>query len=164
MYPTFKVTEILKNPDGLEITGNLSSIYYKNEKWVDDKWLGFLKDGNIMIYGRWKESDDNWKFFVKPEDILKSNLEVGKEYIVFEGYWGERVEIVIDENINWQKVVYTSKDNHDHCFICWKTISEFVNQNYMFGDQTIVCLECYEKFVKQCSFDFIGYPQKNKTQ
>ena len=31
---------------------------------------------------------------------------------------------------------------------------------YVFGDQTIVCIECYEQFITQCSFDFIMYIRK----
>lgn len=161
MYPTFKITEIIDNPNGLEIKGNLSSVTYKNEKWIDNDWLGFVKDGNSMIYGRWKEDDSDWKFFVKQEDILESNLQVGKEVIVFDGYWGERVEITIDKNINWQESIYTTKDNHDHCFICWKTISKFENQKFMLGDYRIkVCLECYKQFIKPSNLDFIVIPQK----
>ena len=66
-----------------------------------------------MIYGRWKEDDSDWKFFVKQEDILESNLQVGKEVIVFDGYWGERVEITIDTKISIGKIqCYTTKDRN----------------------------------------------------
>ena len=70
MYPIFKITKITENPNGLELEGNISSDSFRNEKWIDNDWLGFLKDENLMIYGRWKEHNGEWKFLIKPEDIL----------------------------------------------------------------------------------------------
>ena len=49
MYPAFKITEIIDNPNGLEIKGNLSSVTYKNEKWIAQRLAWFCK--------RWKFND-----------------------------------------------------------------------------------------------------------
>ncbi len=157
MYPTFKITKFTKNPDGLELEGFLSSDSFKTEKWIDDGWLGFLRSENQIIYGRWKKHNNKWKFLINLEDLpATSNLQPEKELVVFDGYWGERVELVLDKNIIWNELIYTTKDDHEHCAICWKTVSEFDNQNYMLGDNRIaVCLECFQRFVEQSKLDFI---------
>jgi hypothetical protein len=163
MFPTFKIKTVIENETGNELIGTLSSDSYKGEKWVDDKWLGFIVEDNRFIYGRWHKLEDNWKFVIKPEEIFEANFYEGQELSAVEGYWGERIELIIDKNTIWKQTVYkaANNDDHDHCFFCWATINEYENNKYMLANERIaVCLNCYENYVVKESFDFIVVPKK----
>jgi hypothetical protein len=159
MYPKFKIHKVKEEANGLELVGNLSSDSCGNEKWIDDNWLGYLKDNDFMVYGRWHKDNGEWKFFVKSEDASGVDFTVGQEVTVFDSYWGERVELVLNRKIKWREAIYKAKVNwdHDHCAICWATISEIENREYMLGDDRVeICLSCFESYIKQNSFGFIG--------
>ena len=167
MYPKFRINEITEDSTGLKLSGVLSSDNFKNEKWIDDKWLGFLKDNDLMIFGRWSKDKDGWNFFINNEDNLKTDFLPGQEYAVFDAYWGERVELVIDGNKNWSKESFKTegKNEHDHYFFCWIAISEFENREFMSDDEgEKVCLDCFEKFIRQKSFDFITSKSSNTNK
>ena len=89
--------------------GILSSDSSKDEKWVDDNRLGYLKDGGLMPYGRWHKDNDRWKFLAQVEDASNAALDVGREVTVFDGYWGERVGLVSNKGIEWKEMSYKSK-------------------------------------------------------
>lgn len=159
MYPTFKIQSIKAEAGTIELVGILSSDSCKDEKWVDDNWLGYLKDKAFMLSGRWHKDNDKWKFLVQVEDASAAALYVGLEVTVFDSYWGERAELVSNKNVEWKEMSYKAKGSwdHDHCAICWATISESENTVYMLGDdREEVCLNCFESYIKQRSFGFIG--------
>jgi hypothetical protein len=162
MFPTFKINQVIKADKGLELTGNISSDSFKGQKWVDDNWIGSLRIDNLIVFGRWHKQNSDWKFRVDFEDSSKVNFSVGQEVELIDGYWGERVELVIDKNIKWKEAAYSATDrsDHDHCLICWATISEIENRQYMLANErTAVCLDCFETYIKQDSFGFIAYPE-----
>lgn len=161
MFPVFKINQVIKNLTGTDLIGGISSDFFEGEKWVDDKWLGFLRLNNSLVYGRWHKQNDDWKFVAESKDNPKLDFFIGQELSLFDGYWGERIELVIDKSLNWKEATYSISNDHDHCFICWATISEFENREYMLGNDRVgVCLNCFKNYIEQDSFDFITYPKK----
>lgn len=160
MFPTFKINQVVKAEKGLELTGVISSDSFDGHKWVDDKWVGALMANDSMVFGRWHKQDGDWKFAVDPEEVSKAGFSAGQEVELIDGYWSERIEVVIDKSIEWIAAAYAG-DDHEHCLICWATISEFENSRYMLANErTAVCLNCFETYVKQGDFDFITYPKQ----
>ena len=46
---------------------------------------------------------------------------------------------------------------HEHCAICWETISPTKQpEGCLTGEDTWVCVACYEKYVVPKSLDFMG--------
>lgn len=163
MFPTFKINEVIKTEKGLKLTGSISSDSFNGHKWVDEKWTGSLRINDSLVFGRWHKQNSGWKFVVDPEDLLKIDFFVGQEVGLIDGYWGERVELVVDKSIKWKEATYsaTDRNDHDHCLFCWATISETENRQYMLAnDRVAVCLSCFETYVKNGSFDFIIYPKE----
>ncbi len=111
--------------------------------------------------------NDKWSFFLNKNEILKINFEVGEKYTVFDGYWGEKLELVLDEDRKWQKhrFVATEKFTHDHCFFCWITICEIENQNFMSdGEGQNVCMKCFKHFVKEKSLEFMNISKEHYSE
>jgi hypothetical protein len=163
MFPSFKINQVIKAEKGLELTGIISSDSFRGHKWVNDKWVGSLRINDSMVFGRWYKQNSDWKFVVDFEDIPKADFSVGQKVELIDGYWGERVELVIDKSIRWKEAIYsaTDRNNHDHCFICWATVSEIENKQYMLANERVaVCLNCFKVYIKQGSFDFIVYPKE----
>jgi hypothetical protein len=163
MFPTFKINQVIKAEKGVELTGSISSDSFNGHKWVDDKWGGSLRVNNSIVFGRWHKQNSDWKFIVDPKDPIKVDFSAGQEVELIDGYWGERVELVIDKSIEWKKDTYlaTDKSDHDHCFFCWATIAEFENRQYMLANnREVVCLHCFKTYVENGSFDFIIYPKE----
>ena len=155
-YPIFTIAKVVEGEKGLGLVGSVSSEYCKNEKWLDDNWLGYLKDDESIFHGRWRSENDQWKFLVDLEDARGMDFNENQNFTVFDGYWGERVELVTNRNIQWQNAFYQEEGNHDHCAICWATLSERENQKHMRGDgEVAVCLSCFESYIKPRSFGFI---------
>lgn len=163
MFPRFKINEVIKTDKCLELTGSISSDSFNGHKWVDNKWVGSLRVEDSIIFGRWHKQHSEWKFVVDTEDNSKVDFFIGQEVELVDGYWGERVELVIDKSIRWKEATYraTDRNDHDHCLICWATISETENKQYILANERIaVCLNCFENYVKNDSFDFITYPKE----
>jgi hypothetical protein len=58
-------------------------------------------------------------------------------------------KLIADESVGAGFVVTNGWD-HEHCALCWKTISEFENEEH-FGynhDSNWVCQECFDKYIK----------------
>lgn len=160
-FPTFRINQVVNTEKVLELLGVISSDSWKSHKWVDDKWIGSLRVRDSVVFGRWQKQDSNWKFAVNREDITKADFVVGQLVELIDGYWGERVELVIDKSILWERTEFieSSKNTHDHCFFCWATISESENTEHMVANEReTVCLNCFDIYVNEGSFDFIQYP------
>jgi hypothetical protein len=163
MFSIFKINEVIKAGKELELTGIISSDSFNGQKWVDDNWVGYLKVNDLMVFGRWNRQNSFWKFAVDSEDVSKADFFVGQEVEIIDGYWSERVELVIDKSIKWRELAYSpaDKNDHEHCLICWATISKNENSRYaLANERTAVCLNCFETYVKKGNFDFIAYPNE----
>jgi len=109
MYPKFTIREILSNRGRVELLGRLSSTRCSQQPWIDDGWLGYLQHQEYLFYGRWHTYGDLWGFVFEQDD-KEVAVQAGEELIAYEGYWGERVELVVNENIDWQKAQFESRD------------------------------------------------------
>jgi hypothetical protein len=111
-------------------------------------------------------------------------LQVGRRYPLFDGYWGERAELALNRLLEWREREYVAPDavwfersrtmrpfsgdvpeggvlvksgwDHEHCQICWETISQQTNPVGVFAEPDYwICKDCYSRFVLPRSLDFI---------
>jgi hypothetical protein len=86
---------------------------------------------------------------------------------------GERALIALDRTLDWQQLTFEPRDaiktypdggkeeidggwDHEHCAICWATISSHENPVFMKSSQDdCVCLACFRKHVEPRNIDFI---------
>jgi hypothetical protein len=169
--PKFIVETVNYESDKIILAG-------KVDRW---EWIGegyftdiFLDEHNI-IEGEFLEVN---KESLSAKIIIKSIIERGKiqtkkSYPYFDGYWGERAQLVFNSSLEWAKTnfkpsdairhyndgrVETIKDgwDHEHCNICWATIDFTENTVYMKSNQgDEVCQECFDNYIKRKSIDFI---------
>jgi len=156
MLPHFKPRDVRKCDGTVELIGVPSTESYKGQTWLGAKWIGYLgRVAEAPVSGRWFPEGDEWKFvsedkaafsFVKEEDLL-----------LYDGYWGGRVYMVL-AGLIWGKEEYipNKPGDHKHCEICWATISLPDDAIcYRSNKRDIVCPECYQRFVIPHSIDFI---------
>jgi hypothetical protein len=79
MFPTFKINQAIKAGKGVELLGSISSDSFNGHKWVDDKWIGFLRVNDSIVFGRWHKQNSNWKFVVDAEDSPKADFSIVKK-------------------------------------------------------------------------------------
>lgn len=157
MYPKFTIREIQDDQGRIELLGQPSSTQCDEQKWIDDHCLGYLQHQEHLFYGRWHKAGDLWRF-VFEEVYEELGLQPGQELVAYDGYWGERVELVLNENIDWREVQFKARSqrDHDHCAICWATISEEENREYRLGDgRNAVCPNCFENHIQRKDIGFI---------
>ena len=126
----------------------------RSETWIQSGWLGYLRVGSRFVIGRWGEADGSWVFAPKDQNALEVIAEV-REFEVFDGYWGDRAELVLDESLNWRKATWSDPDDHDHCQICWGTINLKENAcHFAVFTAVRVCPDCYSTYVTPRNIDF----------
>lgn len=151
VVPEFSVSEILSDP--FRLLGTLSSTQYGADTWVKAGWLGDLRSETLVLSGRWSHHGDEWVFTPTAEDAEQLVAETRK-FQVFDGYWGERVWLTLDPTLSWHHSEAGATPDHDHCRICWATISPSQNQSHYAADSLVICLSCYESYVRHRSLDF----------
>ena len=113
-------------------------------------------------------------------------LRNNRSYPRLDGYWGERTELVCDRSRGWRERRFEAADavgfsadrghmirkmsdslpaggtiieggwDHEHCEICWATISPAGEPIGMFAEPDHwVCCNCYHRFIVPRSLDFI---------
>lgn len=119
-----------------------------------------------------------------PRDLLRAHA--GNSYTYLDGYWGERAELVLDRSVQWKPAAFEPQDavqyatpdgtartvfradappggtvvpkgwDHDHCEICWATISQATSdRGYLTSDHRWVCTVCYDAYVVNRSLEFV---------
>lgn len=152
--PRFHVREIEHVP--LRLVGDLSSTRYESETWVQAGWLGYLRVGNQLIRGRWAEAGSRWAFSPENASALTSVGSL-REFDVFDGYWGERASLVLDQTLSWREAVWTDPNDHDHCRICWATIAAHENARHFAASPALrVCAACHVSHVQPHEIGFSG--------
>jgi len=148
--PQFTNLEFGAENDLVLARGRLSTVHGAHERWIEERSLGYLISNHCFVEGRWLEAGKTWRFgMFEPEKFLEQ-LTVGETYAAVDGYWGERAWMTLTNELNWRKVSYVAPphDDHEHCYFCWKTISERKNTvHYLAGKYSILCIECYENTV-----------------
>jgi len=150
--PRFRVRKIEHNP--LRLIGELSSTQYESQTWVQARWIGDLRVGNRFVTGRWSEAGSSWAFAPEDPSALDTIGNV-RDFEVFEGYWGERAELVLNETLSWRESTWTDPNDHDHCRICWATINSEENACHFAASPALrVCSACHSSYVQPCNIDF----------
>ena len=93
--PRFQVRRIEDDP--VRLIGTLSATRYGSQTWVQSGWHGDLRVGNRLVTGRWSQADSEWAFTPESPSALET-IGAAREFPVFEGYWGERAELVLDQS------------------------------------------------------------------
>ena len=107
----------------------------------------------------------------------RNKIMAGTEYEYLDGYWGQKAGLIFDSTLTWQRKEVVSRDaifhvtdgtvseipggwDHEHCSICWETISQFTEQKtgYVNQKNQWVCTACFESYVKPKCLDFIEIP------
>ena len=149
MWPTFSVVEVLT--DGSPV-GSVSFLAVGKETWVGDRHIGYLKLPDALVCGRWHTHDRCWQY--APD--VAATFSVGDTFSVLDGYWGERVLIATDPTLDWPPAVWTDANDHDHCSICWATISTAAEPHYYTNPTPdSVCATCYRQYVSQRDISFV---------
>ncbi|MCP3929739.1 MAG: hypothetical protein GY705_11630 [Bacteroidetes bacterium] len=158
-YPVFQIIEVSTKNDTTILSGTLDRIKQGKENWIGDCFIGSLMKGKIIAFGRWfKKENDVWEFHFDKEEKGKLHLEANESIYAIDGYWGERAEITLDETIEWKKCLFFTEGNwdHEHCAICWSTISENENQEYFIGNNKHpICIECYRNHIQPRDISYI---------
>ena len=105
-FPTFEINQLGNTEKGLELIGVISSDTWGGQKWVDDKWIGSLRVADSVVFGRWHRRGAHWGFAVDREDNPIVEFFKGQEVELIDGYWGERVGLVINGSIVWERVKF----------------------------------------------------------
>ncbi len=151
VVPKFKVSEVLSDP--FRLLGTLTSTEHGSETWVKAGWLGDLRHEALVLSGRWSQHGNEWAFMPTAEDAEQLVAEK-REFQAFDGYWGERVWLTLDPTLTWQKAEASEIPDHDHCRICWATISASENVSHYAAESLVVCCSCYDAHVRSRSLDF----------
>lgn len=154
-FPTFTPESICEVDHKTELIGSVSSEDYLGQNWIGDRWIGYIGlEGEPPIEGRWFPENGIWRFV--SENPKSLDFQMGKPLQLYDGYWGERVYIVLAK-LTWAEEQFVVKKewDHDHCGICWATIAPAAPKYFRSSEQDIVCPNCYKNYVLLCSLSFI---------
>ncbi len=151
VVPKFGVSEVVLDP--FRLLGTLSSTEYGPDTWVKPGWLGDLRHEALVLSGRWSRTGDAWVFTPTAEDAEHLVGET-REFQVLDGYWGERVWLTLDPSLSWRESIASDIPDHEHCRICWATISASENTHHYAADGLVICPKCYAAHIRNRSLDF----------
>ena len=150
--PRFRVHRVEEDP--LRLVGDLSTTEYGPRTWVQSDSLGNLRVGSCFVTGRWSEAGTSWAFAPEDPNALET-IGDARDFEVFDGYWGERVALVLDESLGWNASSWTDDEAHDHCRICWSTINSEENADHLAASESLcICSGCHSSYVRPRSIDF----------
>jgi len=108
LFPAFQVRERSVGSKA-GVRGTVTRTTQGRENWVGDGWIGCLKAGTKLVFGRWHRRDELWEF--APDDSDEVDAVVAqREWEVLDGYWGERAEIVLDQDRRWVRARFEPTD------------------------------------------------------
>ncbi len=153
--PVFTVSTV--EPNSPQLKGEVSRWC-----WIGEEHIAYLLlDDGSCVEGKFlnvSEADQSASFaFKNPDAALR--VKPGESVRYLDCYWGERARIALDPSLDWKLQVSPHGNTHDHCEICWATISEEDTPSYMksSGDNS-VCLDCFRNHVEARNLDFIVGP------
>ena len=127
------------------------------------------------------EADDTCDF-VFDSAVESSYLELNKNYLYLDGYYGERAILAYSDTKKWIKIIFKKSDavkipggcrkiklnekvskgmliidgwDHEHCNICWAKIDES-SPNCFFNNFDFLCEDCFNNFVIKKDLGFIN--------
>jgi len=167
--PVFVVSAVQQ--DSPQLTGKVN-----RWRWVGEGHIAYLCfGGNKFVEGKFRNVRRFRKIvsFAFKDPDLAPEIKPGESIRYFDSYWGERALIVLDRSLDWQEISFEPRDaiktfhdgtkeeipggwDHEHCAICWATISQKENQDFMKSSQDdCVCLACFHNHVEPRNIDFI---------
>jgi len=150
--PRALVLDVRTETNGVSVLCQIDKMTFKNEKWIDDKYLGYLKHGERLISGRWRNSGGEWSFLLKDGEDGRL-IEKDQVFECLDGYYGERAELVL-KNLSWEARTLSAEKDHGHCDICWETID--AHKSHMRSNENdSICIGCFELYVKPKNLAFI---------
>lgn len=173
----------------IEISHDIISCEFQDSKHIGEKWIGCIITGvPEFIWGRFLKVEKHkgvCEFqFDKKDDFDK--VLTNSEYWYLDGYWGERAELVFNNNYKWEKKLFEKydclnfdnkmrqlksdeerikyKDNlvqngwdHEHCEICLESILENNVPGFRNEENMWVCINCYENYLEKKDLGFIYF-------
>lgn len=147
--PSFEITSLSENG---------AHGRFVAETGIEAGNLGYLfSDSGISVFGRFVEVDpQTGQAVFRPKDSTITLLKSSYRYA--DGYWGERVALILDKSRLWTRKEFKTHGNwdHEHCSICWEEVSEHA-QPFGYSDQNDhwVCEKCYSSCVESKVLGFI---------
>jgi len=155
LLPTFRIVRVLDSEpvcfEGI----------FGEDVVVKRGWWGYLITHDfVLIEGKWKSADQSTRMasFAPIDAASSQSIKPGELYRFIDGYWGERVALVLDRSQTWTRNEYKAKNagDHEHCAICWKAISQDVERfGYVSSGNKWICDRCYEEYVRPCRISFL---------
>lgn len=168
--PVFIVSSI--QPESPQLMGEVS-----RWDWVGEGHFAYLYlDDDQIVEGKFRNVNESSNLaafaFSQPDSVPK--ITSGASIPFFDGYWGERAQIVLDRSLEWHETTFKPSDaiksypggrkevipggwDHEHCAICWAKISQSENPIFKKSNQDdYVCLDCYANHITPRNIDFIG--------
>jgi len=175
-FPTLKVVRSTGVDGRLRLEIELISI---TKSIGEQYWLYILLPDEKIIEGRLSDVDLKGMKCNFTSEIAGIDIEIKPGiYEYLDGYWGERAAIVLDSRRIWNKVFFKPRDaiktmlqsgdqklvkdgwDHEHCCVCWATISRNEQSCYMVSDKKdCLCLSCYENYVAKKDLSFVNVEQ-----
>ena len=167
--PVLLVSEVQK--DSPHIRGKVSRWHWVGEGHIAYLYLG----GDQFVEGKFRnvnESTSSVSFAFKHPNSVP-DIKPGESLRYLDGYWGERCLIVLDRSRDWREFTFEPRDaiktfhdgrkeeipggwDHEHCAICWATISQKEHHSFMKSSQDdCVCPDCFRNHVEPRNIDFI---------
>lgn len=160
--PTFTPERADEADQKIQLIGEVSAEAYMGQNWIGERWIGYIgRVGEPPVEGRWFQENGRWKFV--SDNPNTSRFRLGEQLQVYDGYWGERAYIVLAP-MKWTEGKFEAKKewDHDHCGICWATISTDESTYFRSSERDVICPVCYTQYVQLHSLAFIE-PTQNKT-
>ena len=108
LFPAFHVRERSVGAKA-GVLGTVTRTSQGREDWIGDGWIGCLKAGAKLVFGRWHRRGDLWEFAPEGSDEV-DEVVAQREWEVLDGYWGERAEIVLDQTRRWDRARFEPTD------------------------------------------------------
>jgi predicted RNase H-like HicB family nuclease len=183
-FPIFeKVSEPLFDPK--KLVGHVNKINYGVEEWIGNNYMGYLVSEERFVEGRWTSQGDQWVFALENSEDSEF-CETVSTFYVFDGYWGEKTEFVLNRLRVWEKRIFQASNglligrvltptdltstetgeiiqngwDHEHCVMYGEKIGRGGDPiGYFSAPNTWVCQTCFSSFVEPRSLDFIPKPE-----
>jgi hypothetical protein len=120
---------------------------------LEGGWHAYLVDDHRRcIRGRFLAFDlPTRRGVFLPDEHQAHRLVENKTYSYLDGYWGERVSLVLDLQSCWQRKRFEPRSNwdHEHCSICWaKIMGPSHTIGYVNQEDLWLCEECYTEYLE----------------
>ena len=127
-----------------------------HRSWLSDGQLGYLKDGDRLLHGRWSRRGEQWNFsFCSRVGQRIESTDTTLEFL--DDRWGAKASLVLDTERNWVPKNYRgARRRADRpCAVCSATISEECPEHFYSEPSAVVCARCHLRFVSLRSLAFV---------